>query len=323
MDRKPLREYTHKAASFMTIENSQYKQWVFRYTFLELEKDLGTKGDITTDSIFVEKKEVKAKIVAKEAGVFAGREEIQYFLVDSDRNFRPGIKGEMRVDFRLRDGEEFKKGDVLLEIVAEIHDLLAVERVVLNLIMRMSAIATMTKKVITMVKDYDVLITPTRKTLWGLLDKKAVMIGGGGSHRLNLSDAILVKDTHLDAVDHNFELVLQRIKDSKHDMRFVEIEVENTEEALAAARAFEKFLGTEIRSIGVLLLDNMTAEQMAHTMVEIKKAGLYDNLLFEASGGINEGSVLDYAKTGVDIISMGCLTSGIRGVDMSLKIEGK
>lgn len=322
MDRKPLREYTHKASSFMTIENSQYKQWVFRYTFLELEKDLGTKGDITTDSIFVEKKEVKAKIIAKEDGVFAGREEIQYFLVDSNRSFRPGIKEEMKVDFNVLDGEEFKMGDVLLEITAEIHDLLAVERVVLNLIMRMSAIATMTKKIIDLIADYDVMVTPTRKTLWGLIDKKAVMIGGGGSHRLNLSDAILVKDTHLDAVNHDFELVLQRIADSKHDTRFIEIEVESTAEALVAAKAFGKFLGEKIRSIGVLLLDNMSAEQMAQTMVEIKKAGLYDNLLFEASGGINETTVLDYAKTGVDIISMGCLTSGIKGVDMSLKVEG-
>ncbi len=322
MDRKPLREYTHKAASFMTIENSQYKQWVFRYTFLELEKDLGTKGDITTSSVFVEKQIVTAQIVAKEDGVFAGREEIQYFLVDSDRNFRPAIKEVMKVDFKVQDGDEFKKGDILLDITAEIHDLLAVERIVLNLIMRMSAIATMTKKIVNIIKDYDVLITPTRKTLWGLIDKKAVMVGGGGSHRLNLSDAILVKDTHLDAVNHDFKLVLQRIADSKHDTRFVEIEVESCEEALAAARAFSEFLGTKIRSIGVLLLDNMGAETMAQTMIELKKAGLYDNLLFEASGGINEKTVLDYAKTGVDIISMGCLTSGIMGVDMSLKIEG-
>lgn len=321
MDRKPLREYTHKATNFLTIDNSQYKQWVFRYTFLELEKDLGTKGDITTNSIFVEEKLATGQIIAKEDGVFAGREEVQYFLVDSDYAFRPGLKNDLKLDFRVEDGEKFKKGDILFEITGEIHDLLAVERIVLNLVMRMSAIATMTARIMSMIADYDVLITPTRKTLWGLIDKKAVVVGGGGSHRLNLADAILVKDTHLDLINHDFELILQRIADSKHESRFVEIEVESAEEALAAAKAFSNFLGSKIRSIGVLLLDNMTAEEMAAAILKVKEAGLYDNLLFEASGGINEKTVLDYAKTGVDIVSMGCLTSGIKGIDMSLKVK--
>lgn len=321
MDRKPLREYTHKAVSFLTVENSQYKQWVFRYTFLELEKDLGSKGDITTNSVFVENSIATGQIFAKEDGIFAGREEIQYFLVDADHSFRPGVKSGFEIKFNFKDGDRFKKGDVLFEITGEIHDLLAVERVVLNLVMRMSAIATMTASMIDLVKDYDVLLTPTRKTLWGLLDKRAVIVGGGGSHRINLSDAILVKDTHLDLINHDFNLVLQRIADSKHDCRFIEIEVESKEEALAAAEAFSKYLGSKIRSVGVLLLDNMSAEQMTATVDALKFDGFYNNLLLEASGGINESSVLDYAKTGVDIISMGCLTSGIRGLDMSLKIQ--
>src|SRR3989338_506993 len=185
MDRKVLREFTHKAGSFLSVENSSYKQWVFRYTFLELEKDLSLKGDVTTDSIFPETRVVKAKIIAKKEGVFAGHDEIKYFLIDADAQFRPKIRGSFELNFHFRDGEEFKPGDVLVEISAELHDLLAVERATLNLIMRMSAIATMTRRMINIVKDHDVLITPTRKTLWGLIDKKAVVIGGGGSHRLN------------------------------------------------------------------------------------------------------------------------------------------
>lgn len=322
MDRKVLRNFTHKADSFLSIENSTYKQWVFRYTFLELEKDLAAKGDITSNSIFLEPKMIKAKIVAKEDGVFAGRDEIKYFLQDADVAFRPKISGNFELNFNFSDGEGFKKGDVLLEIGAELHDLLAVERATLNLLMRMSAIATKTREMLEIVKDYDVLITPTRKALWGLIDKKAVIVGGGGSHRLNLSDAILVKDTHLDLVDHNFELVLQRIADSRLDCRFVEIEVESIDDAVNCATAFGNFLGSKIRSVGVLLLDNMTAEDTKLAMDRLKELGLYEGLLFEASGGINEKTVLDYAKTGVDIISMGCLTSGIRGIDMSLKIGG-
>lgn len=321
MDRKPLREYTHKADSFLSIDNGQYKQWVFRYTFLELEKDLGTKGDITSSSIFVESKIVTGWIIAKEDGIFAGRDEIQYFLIDSDPKFRPGIKGNFRVDFKVKDGAAFKKGDILMEIIADVKDLLMVERVVLNLIMRMSAIATKTYQMRELLKDYDVLITPTRKTLWGLIDKRAVIVGGGGSHRINLSDAILVKDTHLDVIGRDFRLVLQRIADSRVEARFIEIEVESVEEVLDVCRAFGEFLGSKIRSIGVILMDNMSAADTAKAMEEVKKAGLYENLLFEASGGINEKTAPDYAKTGVDIISMGCLTSGIRGVDMSLKVE--
>ncbi len=150
-----MREFTHRAGSFLSIDNNNYKQWVFRYTFLELEKDLGTKGDITTDSIFTETKVVRAKIIAKEDGVFAGHDEVKYFLKDADAKFRPKIKGDFELNFHFRDGEEFKSGDVLIEIAAELHDLLAVERATLNLLIRMSAIATMTKRMIDLVKDYD------------------------------------------------------------------------------------------------------------------------------------------------------------------------
>ncbi|MDA1060564.1 MAG: carboxylating nicotinate-nucleotide diphosphorylase [bacterium] len=321
MDRKPLREFTHKADTFLTIDNSTYKQWVFRYTFLELEKDLGVMGDITTNTVFPDKKEACGHLVAKADGVFAGEEEIRYFLVEADAKFRPSIKGRFELDFKVKDGDSFRKGDVLLEIKADVHDLLAVERVVVNFIMRMSSIATLTKRIVDKVSDYDVLITPTRKTLWGLIDKRACIIGGGGSHRLNLSDAILVKDNHIDLVDRDFGLLLQRISESNVDTRFVEIEVRTIEDVLLCAKAFYAFLGEKLRTIGVLLIDNMDVGDVARAIDHLKEAGLYDNLLLEASGGINEDSVLDYAQTGVDIISMGCLTYGVPGVDMSLRVK--
>lgn len=320
MDRKILREYTHKATSFLSIDNSQYKQWVFRYTFLELEKDLGAKGDITTVAIFTESKTVKARIIAKGDGVFAGGEEAKYFLVDADVNFRPRLKGEFKMDFRIKDGQEFKSGDVLIEIEADIADLLIVERVLLNLLMRMTGVATHTRKMVELVKDYDVLLTPTRKTLWGLIDKKAVVVGGGGTHRLGLFDAILVKDTHLDAIGRNLQLVLDRIVAANIDPRFIEIEVETPEETLKLCEIFTRVLGKEIRSIGVILLDNMNAELIEEAMELVKEHGYYDKLLFEASGGINESNILEYAKTGVDILSMGSLTSGVKSVDMSMKV---
>lgn len=321
MDRKILREYTHKASSFLGLDNNNYKQWVFRYTFLELEKDLGAKGDITTKAIFTEPKVVTANIVAKGDGVLAGCEEIKYFLVDADVNFRPRVPGKFDIDFKFKDGDEFKKGDVLFEIKADIADLLIVERVMLNLLMRMSGVATHTKRIVEMVKDYGVLVTPTRKSLWGLIDKKAVVVGGGGTHRLGLYDAILVKDTHLDAIGRNLELAIQKIIAANNEARFVEIEVESPDEALELCKVFSKALESKLHTIGVLLLDNMNSQLIGESMDLIKKNGFYDKFLFEASGGINEDNALEYAKTGVDILSMGSITSGVKSVDMSMKVE--
>lgn len=320
MDRQSLSEFTHKAASFLKLDNSNYKQWVFRYTFLELEKDLGTRGDITTNSIFQAPREISANIVAREAGIFAGEAEIRYFLVDADPNFRPSLKGKFALDFKTHDGESFDAGQVLLTIKADVRDLLAAERTVLNLLTHMSGVATSTNRIIKMVEGFDVLINPTRKTTWGLLDKRAVLLGGGGTHRIGLFDAILVKDSHLDLVDRDFDQVLGKIANAAEDSRFVEIEVESADEVLSCCRAFKKYLGSSISSVGVILMDNMRPGEISEAMRRVRDAGFYDEMLFEASGGISEKNVLEYAKTSVDIISMGSLTNGIKGIDLGLDI---
>ncbi len=319
MNRKSVAEFTHNGKNFLTLQNSEYKQWVFRYTFLELEKDLGPKGDITTAALFEAHQKVRAKIVAREAGVLAGTQEIRYFLLEGDVNFRPKVKGNFEVEFHFEDGDSFKKDDVLLEITGDVHDLLAVERVALNLLMRMSGVATFTKKICETVKAYDVLITPTRKTLWGLLDKRAVVLGGGGTHRLNMSESILIKDTQSDLYGRDIEKILEVTLEKVPEMepRFVEIEVMNEDEAIRAAKIFNK---NNSQTVGVLLMDNVEPNEIKKAVEEIKKAELYDSVLIEASGGITEKNVLEYAKTGVDIISMGSITNGPRSLNMSLKI---
>lgn len=321
MDRQALTQLTHKAASFLSLENNVYKQWVFRYTFLELEKDLGAKGDVTTAAIFPENREVKARIIAKEDGVLAGVSEIGYFLVDADENFRPRVSGKFSLDLKKKDGDFLKNGDVIMEISAEVHDLLAVERVVLNLLMRMSGVATKTRRIVDKVEKYGTLIVPTRKTLWGLLDKKGVVVGGGGTHRLNLCDAVLIKDTHLDLMGGDVYRTLKTLSENKPDCRFIEVEIENPKEAVNAAKFLSVNLSTyKLNTIGVVMFDNTKPEDIKIAVDEIKKEGLYEKLLFEASGGINEENVVFYAETGVDIISMGSLTNGVESLDMSMKI---
>ena len=321
MDRQALTQLTHKASNFLSLDNNVYKQWVFRYTFLELEKDLGAKGDVTTRAIFPENEEVKARIIAKEDGILAGMDEIRYFLVDADKNFRPRVDGKFSLDLKKKDGDILKNGDVIMEISAGVHDLLAVERVVLNLLMRMSGVATKTRRIVDKIGKYGALIAPTRKTLWGLLDKKGIVVGGGGTHRLNLCDAVLIKDTHLDLMGRDMYRVLKNLSENKPDCRFIEVEAENVKEAVSAAKFLSVDLPTyKLNTIGVVMLDNMKPENIKSAMEEMKKEGLYEKLLFEASGGITEGNVEAYAATGVDVISMGELTNGVKSLDMSMKI---
>lgn len=322
MDRKSIVQFTHKADNFLEIGNSTYKQWVFRYTFLELEKDLGVKGDVSTKLLFADgKSRVKSKIVSRSDGIVAGINEIKYFLVDADPNFRPSLKDYFKIETDFKDGDDVKVGDVIMEIEADVKDLLAAERVILNLLMRMSSVASFTRAVVDLVKDQQVLIVPTRKTLWGLLDKKAVLLGGGGTHRINLSDAVILKDTHLDVLNRDFEEVFKRIENGENDFRFLEIEVDNKNELMEVSKRISHLTkDKKINSIGVVMMDNMSPDDALEAMKEVKSSKYYDDVLFEASGGITEKNVLNYAKTGVDIISMGCLTRSVQNFDIGMEI---
>lgn len=321
MDRKELANFTHNQVARLNLSDPAYKQWVFRYTFLELEKDLAGRGDLSSDAVFSGRRVVKANFVAKACGVLAGLEEIKYFLVDSDANFRPSLKGDFVLKFFLNDGDSVNVGDVIFEIQADVHDLLAVERTVLNLLVRMSGVATFTRKLVNLVADKDVFLAATRKTLWGWLDKKAVSIGGGFSHRLNLSDSVIVKDTHLDVFGRDLGLLWKNILGAGLDCRFVEVEVENIDEALEMAALMRRSLDSgKLKAVPVIMLDNFASSDVAVLIEKVRIADLYDGILFEASGGISEGNLVEYAETGVDIVSMGCLTSGISGLDVSMKI---
>jgi len=311
-----------KAGKRLVLSDPVYKQWVMRYTFLELEKDLGENGDITTECLSIEKKNYKARIYANSNGVMAGGDEIEYFLDKSDQALRPRL-GHIKILQKQNDGEEFLKNDMLFEIEGDIHDILKSERVVLNFLQHMCGIATYTKKLTDKARTMNskIIICPTRKTTWGWLDKKAVILGGGGTHRLSLSDAVLIKDNHEALFDNDFKKLFENFTLPQTEYAFIEIEIQDPEKAIANAELLNKLQKEHRLPVPmVIMFDNINPDLIEKILVEIRKKKFYDFFLYEASGGINEGNITEYAKTGVDVISMGSLTQKIQPIDLSLEI---
>ena len=193
--------------------------------------------------------------------------------------------------------------------------------------MRMSGVASYTAALVEKVSGMggeagEVLLTPTRKTLWGWLDKKAVVLGGGGTHRLNLADAVMLKDNHLASVGGSVATAIKLIAEKTDtDPRFIEVEVESKGQALKAAEVLTSFVEQKKIDVPVcLLLDNMSPDEIKDVVSALKEAGTYEDVLLEASGGINEENLEKYAGTGVDIISMGRLTTAAPSLSYSLHI---
>lgn len=323
MDRLLLAQKTHNLSGQLHPSDPVYKQWIFRYTFLELDKDLGTIGDITTDTLFSNEYPAMAEIVSHSEGIIAGLQEAQYFLVGSDPAFKPRISS-LQAEFFKKDGEVIHAGDILVRIRGDVRDILKVERILLNLMQRMSGIATLTSSYTDLLRRLQapILLTPTRKTLWGLLDKRAVVVGGGGTHRLNLSDAALIKDNHLALLQGNIAYALKMC--AHNPGRFLEIEVENKDMAMEAAKAFARLhVPGGLDTPGVIMFDNMKPSVIRETVSAIRANGwITDLLLFEASGGIRLDTLEYYAKSGVDILSVGEITHSAASLDFSLEIRG-
>jgi nicotinate-nucleotide pyrophosphorylase (carboxylating) len=259
-----------------------------------LEEDIGL-GDVTAAAIIPKNLAVDAEVVAKEEGVVAGIEEVsiltEYF------------------------GQTMEKKMVLIQISGNARTILAIERTLLNLLSRMSGIATETRALTKKIEESDLKtrIAATRKSAPGLLyfDKKAVAIGGGDPHRLHLDDMILIKDNHLAIVGGIHEAV-KKAKANASFSKKIEVEVTNAEDALRAAKA-----GADI-----ILFDNFSPKQAKEAAAKLRKAG-FDRVLLEVSGGITSENLLDYAAANVDIISMGALTHSVKALDISLEIMKK
>lgn len=266
-----------------------------------LAEDVG-KGDVTSEAVVPAGLTVEAVVVAKEEGVAAGIEEVVVFAESLGS----------RVKAEVGDGDEVKSGTVILKIHGDARVILSSERTMLNLLSRMSGIATKTRRLTEKLREANltVKVAATRKTAPGLLyfDKKAVVVGGGDPHRLRLDDMILVKDNHV-VIAGSVESAVKKAKASGSSNK-IEAEVTSVADALKAAAA-----GADI-----VMLDNFSPERVNEAVEALKKAGFFGKVLLEVSGGITEKNLLDYASAQVDVISMGALTHSVKALDISLEI---
>ena len=255
-------------------------------------------GDIT--SVLLPKKKIKAKIISRQEGVLAGVK----FAGDIFR-----LKG-CSVKIIKKDGAKLKSNQIILQISGNAGTVLSCERTALNLLSRMSGIATQTNFLVSKIRKINrkIKLYSTRKTAPGLrfFDKEAVAIGGGHKHRMSLNDMVMIKDNHL-LVTNSMEGI---IKNARKRHKHVEVEVENQRDAILAANS----------GATIVMLDNFSPVQIKKTITALQKKKLRNKVKLEASGGINSKNISAYAKTGVDIISVGSITNSVKGLDLSLEV---
>jgi nicotinate-nucleotide pyrophosphorylase (carboxylating) len=265
-----------------------------------LQEDVGA-GDITSDNIIPADLEAKAKIVCKSRfAIVCGLEEAS-MLFDIC-----GCKSELLV----KDGSKIDKGMVVMNVSGYARAILKAERTVLNMLMRMSGIATETWRMVELAKG--VTILATRKTAPGLryFDKKAVVFGGAATHRMRLDDMVLIKDNHLVLVS-DLRKCIRLAKKKVGSSIKVECEAGTKEEALAAVAA----------KADAVMLDNFTPKQAQQTIRQISRMGLRNKIKIELSGGINQKNIRHYSRTKPDFISLGYITHSFSAIDFSLEIR--
>nr|WP_321350081.1 carboxylating nicotinate-nucleotide diphosphorylase [uncultured Methanoregula sp.] len=258
-------------------------------------------GDVTSEAIIPDIN-CSAVIKAEQEGVVAGLEEaaalFEYYQV--------------KTRSPVHDGDRVTAGAVILEMSGNARKILLVERTALNIIGRMSGIATQTRRMADIIASVSpsCRIAGTRKTAPGsrAIDKKAICVGGGDPHRTSLSDGILIKDNHLALVP--LETAIQKAR-AVSSYRVIEVEVETPQDAQKAAEA-----GADI-----ILLDNMSPGQICSAVELLKKCGLRDRVVLEISGGVDENSLRSYAACGADTISMGALTHTVRNFSVTLELR--
>ena len=255
-------------------------------------------GDVT--SVLLPKNKIRAKIISREDGILAGVR----FARDIFR-----LNG-CNVKIIKKDGVKLKPNQIILQVSGNARTILSCERTALNLLSRMSGIATQANLLVSKIRKINrkTKLYSTRKTAPGLrfFDKEAVMIGGGHKHRMSLNDMVMIKDNHLLVSNSMEDIIKKARKQHKH----VEVEVESQRDAILAANS----------GATIVMLDNFSPEQIKKTITALQKKKLRNKVKLEASGGINSKNIAAFAKTGVDMISVGSITNSVKGLDLSLEV---
>ena len=258
-------------------------------------------GDLT--ACIIPSKFVRAHIIAKQNGLLAGM-----FIIRKICD-RFGV----RINVLRDDGEKISAGDVVAELLGNSHTILLIERTMLNILMYLSGVATTTKRFVEKARKVNpkIRIAATRKTMPGLrwATKEAVRIGGGDTHRYSLSDCYLIKDNHIRVVGSTRKAI-KLAREKASFTKLIEVEVRTVEEAIEAALA----------GANIIMFDNMSPTDIERAIEELKRRGLRNRVLLEASGGITMENVENYARLDIDIISTSVITLNPKPVDMSLKI---
>lgn len=263
-----------------------------------LLEDVGDR-DVTSQAIFPSHQKGRGVFLAKDNGIIAGLQIIKevYQLLDP----------KITVEVKFTDGDRVNHGDVLAEVAGPVAPLLTGERIILNLLQRMSGIATVTNKCVKALNDPSIQICDTRKTTPGLrmIEKYAVRVGGGKNHRYGLSDGVMIKDNHI-SFSGSITKAVKKVREETGHMMKVEVETETKSEVLEAVAA----------GADVIMFDNRSPE-------EVKEFSTYvpDHIVTEASGGITLANLAPYAHTGVDYISLGFITHSVRVLDISMQVQ--
>ena len=279
-----------------------FKEKLINFVQNALLEDVGD-GDFTTLSTIAQDQQGQAQLLVKEDGILAGVEVAKEIFLYLD----PSIE----IEILIQDGFKVNVGDVALKLTGKIHTILLGERLVLNIMQRMSGIATQTAQYVKEVAGSKTKVLDTRKTtpLLRFLEKRAVEIGGGVNHRFGLYDMILIKDNHVDYAGGIEAAVQRALKYKKEHNLAIPIEVE--------VRNFEELeLTLNLPGIDRVMLDNFSPEDVEKAVILID-----GKIVTEASGGITLSTIAAYAKSGVDYISVGALTHSVKSLDLSLKAK--
>ncbi|MDP4008089.1 MAG: carboxylating.nicotinate-nucleotide diphosphorylase [Candidatus Peregrinibacteria bacterium] len=306
----------YNKTAFFNVGSMVYFEFLTSYIDSCLKADLADNGDVTTTLLHEQfPAKVTAQIIAKQDGVFSGEEELEYIAKKAGLNLKMElITMEHASGSTNSSGARFRSGDVICTLKGSAYSILSVERTLLNLLQRMCGIATAASRFETKYTK----VAVTRKTPLPFVDKRAAIDGGALPHRVNLSDAIMIKDTHLDQFGRDFNVVEEKLKNAYlRGISFVEIEVETQDEALKVAEMAKKL---DLKVPMVVMLDNFIPENVKNVVKALETDDLWRYVLVEVSGGITSENYKEYDIAGVSVMSIGGITHSVRVCDISMKI---